>query len=177
MESSIPESGLGNLAQAARTKQLKTARGILFFVGVITILANGFFFSIAESAVNLEIDKEVEKVRRQNMEIDQTKVDEIRTTAIRTTQLVNGIGVLVGVVYLVFGFMIYKHPVPITVTALVLYIGCWAAYGVLDPSTLMHGWIIKLLIVAALFKAVQAALAYEQERKQSAAMSPLAEPV
>jgi hypothetical protein len=76
--------------------------------------------------------------------------------------------VLIGIVFIVCGALVYTYPVPATITSLVLYVGAAAVYAVIDPSTLARGWIIKLLIVIGLFKAVQAALAYESERKQSA---------
>ena len=44
------ESGLGSLSQAVRSKQLGSAKKILIFIGVITILANAYFFALAESS-------------------------------------------------------------------------------------------------------------------------------
>ncbi len=160
--------GLGNLAQAARTKQLKTARTILYIVGVLTVVVNVGIVIFAEPIVNSQIDSELRDLRGQNLEIDQAAVDEYRQQAIRATQLVNGIAVLIGIVFIVCGALVYTYPVPATITSLVLYVGAAAVYAVIDPSTLARGWIIKLLIVIGLFKAVQAALAYESERKQSA---------
>jgi len=40
---------LGSLAQSARTKQLKTARGILYVIGVLALVANGVAFFIADT--------------------------------------------------------------------------------------------------------------------------------
>jgi hypothetical protein len=40
----------------------------------------------------------------------------------------------------------------------------------IDPMTLLQGIIIKIFIVIGLVKAVQAALAYERERKAAAAL-------
>ena len=163
-----PTPGLGNLAQAARTKQLKTARGVLYFVGVLTVIVNVAFCVFAEPIVNSQIDKEVSDLRAQGMEIDEVKLAEIRKDAIRGTQVANGIGAILGVVFIACGAMVYKYPVPATILSLVLYIGSAAAFGALDPSTLARGWFIKIIIVVALFKAVQAALAYEKERQQGA---------
>ena len=41
-------AGLGNLAQSARGKELKSARMIMFFVGVLSVAVNMFVFSSAE---------------------------------------------------------------------------------------------------------------------------------
>jgi hypothetical protein len=160
---------LGSLAQSARTKQLKSARGILLFVGILTIVANLAFVIFAEQIVNSQIDKEVKDIRAQHMMIDEVKLAAIRDQAVRTTRLIDAIGVVLGVVFLTCAIFVYKYPVATTVTSLVLYLGAAAVYGVLDPTTLARGWWIKILIVIGLFKAVQAALAYENERKAEAA--------
>ena len=173
MEALSPATApLGDLAQAARTKQLKTARGILFFVGVLTVVINVIFCIFARNMVDSQIDTELADLRRQNVAINDAKVAEFREGAVRSTIVANGIGVVLGVVFFTCGMLVYKYPVPTTILSLVLYIGAAAAYGVFDPSTLARGWIIKILIVIALFKAVQAAIAYEREEK-SRGMSPV----
>jgi len=169
MSSPLGEGGLESLSQVARTKQLKTARGILFFVGIVTILLNIAFVLFAERVVDSQIDKEVRELRAGGNEIDDAALAGFRESAVRSTRLVNGIAVLIGGVFIACGIYVYRYPVPATVVSLVLYLGCAAVYGVIDPSTLARGWIVKILIVVALFKAVQAALAYESERKASAA--------
>jgi hypothetical protein len=167
MEPIPSETGLGNLAQAARKKQLKTARGILLFVGIITVVVNIAFCVFADKIVDSQIDQEVAELRGQGMEIDNAAVAEVRASSIRSVQLANGIAVALGVVFIVCGIMVYQYPVPTTILSLVLYIGSAAVYGVVDPTTLARGWLIKIIIVVALFKAVQAALAYEKEQKQA----------
>ena len=79
--------GLGSLAQAARSKQLNSARGILLFVGVISIAANAVFYFLAEKMVDDELKKEVATLRGQGMIIDQTKLGEIRESAVRSDQI------------------------------------------------------------------------------------------
>jgi hypothetical protein len=175
MDSPPTLGGLGSLAQSARTKQLKTARAILYFVGGLTIVVNVAFVIFAEPIVNSQIDRELRELQQQNMEIDPGALKEYRQQAIRITRLVNGIAVLIGVVFIVCGALVYTYPVPATITSLVLYIGSAAAYGVIDPTTLARGWLIKLLILIGLFKAVQAAFAYESERKRSAEEAMLAQ--
>ncbi len=175
MSTEQPTPELGNLAQAARTNQLKTARGILFFVGVITVLANAAFVFFARNLVDSEIEKEIANLRGQGMVIDEDAVDEFRDQALRSVQVANGIGVLLGLIFLACGAYVYQYPVPATITSLVLYIGAAAVYGVLDPTTLAKGFIIKILIVVALFKAVQSALAYEREGKLAAMGSGVAD--
>ncbi len=169
---------LGSLAQSARAKQLKTARGILLFVGIMTVAFNVGFVFFAESVVDSQIETELREIRAQHLEVDQEKLAELRQQAIRSTQLVNGIGVIIGIVFLACALAVYRYPVASTVTSLVLYLGAAAVYGVLDPTTLARGWWVKILIVIGLFKAVQAALAFESDRKRTQELVPgeLAQP-
>jgi hypothetical protein len=176
MSTAFPASSeLGNLAQSARTKQLKTARGILYFVGVLTVVVNAALVYFAENLVDSEIKKELANVRGQGIAIDQDAVDDFRAQAVRSLQVANGIGVFLGFIFIACGALVYKYPVPATITSLVLYIGAAAVYGVIDPTTLAKGLLVKILIVVALFKAVQSALAFESERKQAAAQPTLAD--
>src|SRR4051812_22438662 len=166
--------GLGSLAQSARTKQLKTARGILFVVGILTLVVNGALFFFAESIVKSQLDTEVQKIRAQGMMIDQVKLAQIQDQAVRATRLADGIALLLGVVFIACGALVYTYPVATTVTSLVLYLGAAAVYGVIDPMTLARGWWMKILVAFGLFKAVQAAIAYENERKSTMTAEPAA---
>jgi len=169
---SLPSlAGGSSLAQSARLKQLNTARGIMFGVGVITILFNIFQFVVAEKLVDEELNKQAADLRRQGLVIDQAKLAEVKESAGRTVKLVTVGLVAIGIMYIVFGFIVKTYPVPVTITALVVYVGCIVIFGVLDPSTLAQGAIIKLIIVIALVKAVQAAIAYQNELKASADVS------
>lgn len=89
------------------------------------------------------------------MEIDNTALKEFREHAIRSTRLANGIAVLIGAAFITCAIYVYRYPVPATVISLVMYLGAAAVYGVLDPKTLASGWIVKIIIVVGLFKAVQ----------------------
>jgi len=168
MDTTPELGGLGSLAQSARAKQLGTARGILLFVGVVTILGNAFFFAFAEKMVDQAIDQELASPEYRNLIVDQDELATHRERAVLITKVINGVGVGIGVLYLFFGIYVKKYPVPITITSLVLYIGSLAVFGYMDPMSLARGWLIKILIIVGLFKAVQAAIAFESERKSFA---------
>ena len=68
--------------------------------------------------------------------------------------------------------MVTQYPVPCTITGLVLYLGANAAFGLMDPTSLARGLIVKIVIIVALFKAVQAAIAYQKEEQQ-ASLTPM----
>lgn len=157
--------GLGSLTQAARSKQLNSARTILLVIGVLSILANGVFVVMATKIVDDQFTKEVVELRRQGMIVDQVELKKLKGEAVRATQLGNGFGLLIGIVFVALGCIVKKYPVPVTITGLVLYLASIAIFGLFDPSNLARGILIKILIVMGLVKAIQAAIAYEKESK------------
>ena len=172
--SSVPSgsSGLGSLAQASRGKQLNQARGTLIAIGLLTIVVNAAFMGLMRGQVQEELKKEVQKLNAQGQGVDQAKLKEVEDAAVRAGFLINGVAVFLGVLFVVFGLMIKMFPVPITVLSLVLYIGAAAVFGLMDPTTLLRGIIVKVIIVAGLFKAVQAAIAYQKEQSAASTAGP-----
>jgi hypothetical protein len=168
------DDGLGSLAQKARSKQLTSARAILFFVGIITLAANLFFFVNAEDQVRRELDKELanQGLNRSTVRPDkQQELRDLEAHAVRITQIVAAIFMAVGVVFIIFGFAIRAYPVPITITALILYIAGSAVSVVLadDPAkAILAGIWLKIIIIVVLAKSIQAAIAFEAERTANA---------
>jgi FtsH-binding integral membrane protein len=166
---------LGSLSQKVRTDSLRSARIIMIIVGLLMSGANLFFALSAEAMV----DKEINDLRKSGMVFDEAKLKPFRDSAIRTTQLAAFVFVGVGAIFFVLAAMIYKAPVPCTVTALVLYVGGWVASVAIAISNtddakevgqaVASGWLVRILIIIALVKAVQAAIAYQKERQNEAA--------
>lgn len=161
-------SGLGSLAQSARGKHLRQARGILIAIGVLTILANGAMFFLAESMVHDQIQKEVQKAGP-GMVFDQAKLRDIEESEVRERKLVFGGTALLGVVFILLGSVVKQYPVPATAIGLVLYIGGNVIFAVLDPKSMGGGIIIKIIIIVGLVKSLQAAIAYQRESQAAAA--------
>lgn len=160
----VPRSmaGLGNLAQSARGKELKSARVIMFVIGILSVAVNLFFFVSAESDVQSEIDKQIAKLGP-GFVPDPVKIAALKQQAVGTTHLINGGATILGMVFIACGVLVQKHPVPATITALALYLAGNAIFGLVNPSSLGSGLIVKIFIVLGLFKAVQAAIAYQKE--------------
>jgi hypothetical protein len=153
-------AGLSSLAQSARAKQIKTARGILFFIGVMTVGFNMIMLFIVQG----QIDDEVRKLGFNPAAPPPEIQAQVRTLMLVNYAICIGFAFL-GVVYLVLGFLTPRYPVTCTVTGLVLYITGYLVSGMIDPRQLGAGIIIKIIIVVFLFKAVQAALAAEREKQ------------
>jgi hypothetical protein len=146
---------LGSLAQAARQKSLRQARGLLIIIGLLTAGVNiVMVFTMRE-----QIRAEVAKVQAQGNLVDHQAVEAI----VRGGQVLAGGFVLMGIVFVALGLAVKAYPVPITVTAFVLYVGSAVVMALLDPEQIGRGLIFKIIIVVALVKAIQAAVAYQRE--------------
>lgn len=162
------EKELGSLTQSARRTSLTQARSILIVIGVLSLIANIVFFVLAEDQVRKELRKEVEAEKQKRgpgLVFDQNELKKIEEDAVRITRMVNGGAAFLGVVFVALGLAVYRAPVVCTVTGLILYVAGNAVFAAIDPENLVRGIIIKVIIVVAMVKAVQAALAYEREAK------------
>jgi hypothetical protein len=177
----VDQPKLGSLAQKARGKQLNQAKWILIVIGVLTILFNGALFALARSMVDAQVQKQIAQLGGAGrVIIDQTVLQREIAEAVLRTRIVTGIGILLGAVFLTLGVIVHRFPVPATIAALVLYILdtlANLAFTVMlakeagkdgASAGLPAGWIIRVLIIIALAKAVQSAIAYEKEKRAEA---------
>jgi hypothetical protein len=136
-----PRPKLGSLAQKARGKKLRQARGILFFIGGLTLIFQVIFLFV-------DLNENVEPL---------------------LAIAFHGLFILVGALFIVFGALIYRFPVPITITSLVVYILVTlidvALAALTDPARMTAGIIWKFIFIAALISSIQSAVAYERERR------------
>jgi hypothetical protein len=147
---------LGSLAQAARDKSLREARNLLVIIGLINIVVN----SVAVASFRDRAQKEAADLQAKGQLIDHDKLEAV----IRAGQVSIGAFAVLGVIYLLLGLMVRAYPVPITITAFVIYVAANVIVAVADPSVLATGFIFKIIVVAALVKAIQAALAYQRDQ-------------
>jgi len=156
MSASLENVKLGSLGQAARGNQLSSARGILMIVGLLTLAINGFIFVNVRKGV----DDEINKLLQQGLLVDQATVAGV----VLENQIIYGVGVVLGIVFITLGGVVYKSPVLCVVSGLVLYVAANIGFGLLDPASIASGIIVKVLIVMGLVKSLQSALAYNSEK-------------
>jgi len=156
-----PRKKLGSLGQSARKGTLKQARGIMIAIGILTILANGFFFFMIPSQIEAEIKKAGPNARINHDVVNQIKI---------RNQVITGAAVAIGVVFVILGICVYKAPVACTVSALVIYLAAHIIFLIIAgaPEIILQGIIIKIIIVVGLAKAVQAAIAYQRRESMTA---------
>jgi hypothetical protein len=151
--------GLGNLAQSARQKHIKSAQRVLLVIGILTVAANGFMMATAKS--------QVDQLIQQNPQF-ANQADAI----MNMTYLLGGGAMAVGVAFIVLSFLVPKFPVPSTIIGLVLYVGSVGVFAALEPLSLVQGWLFKIIIVVSLVKSIQAAIAYQRESKLAEGFKP-----
>lgn len=158
-------SGRGTLAHAARDRALKEARGLLIAIGLINTVVYGFQFA----SIREDIQQALAKKVAPGLVIDQKAVEAI----VRSTQLYIGARIVLGIIFVLLGLIVARFPVPITVISLVLYLGANVISMVLMPSTIYQQIIFKIIVVVALVKAVQSAIAYDRYSADDPMAAPL----
>ncbi len=147
-----------------RSKKLNQVRGILLGIGILTILVNAGLTYFARDDVEREIDKEVQKAGGP-ANVDMAKVKQIEDENVLLVTLVNSLFIGMGVVFVVFGVIVHRFPVPVTILALVLFILGGLGTALINPVALGQGLIMKIIIIFLLAKSIQTALAYESGRE------------
>ena len=158
---------LGSLAQSAREKELKVARRILLIIGILTAGFNGLLLATVRDQAKQALDAEVRKLPPGQV-ADPVRLQQAEDRLVTYNSLFFGALTALGVLFVVFGIIIKMYPVQVTITSLVLYILVNVVVVILEPETLapnMFAVFVKIAIVAALAKAVQAAIAYDRERR------------
>lgn len=167
-------SPYSSLATSARSQELKKARGILWFVGILTLLFQGFLFSNArnelDQVMNAELGKNGASLAQVQAlpEAQRAEFDKEYASAFGKVRLIYGAGIALGVIFILCALSVDRKPVAATVTGLVLYLGSIAVQVALVPESIVQGIIVKILIIGGLISSVKAALVIEKERRSQA---------
>jgi hypothetical protein len=145
--------GLKNLGQEARKSSLNKARWIMIIIGILTLGINIWGLSY--------IDDQVKAAQRQGMIVDQSLVTQLK--------VVTYIAIGMGAALIIMGILVHQFPVPFTIAGLALYLIGQAIGAVYNPAMLVNpiAWVIRIAIIVGLWQSIQAAQAYERERRMS----------
>lgn len=82
--------------------------------------------------------------------------------------------IVFGIAALFWGLFFWarRSPLPAAIVGLVLFITLHVVDAVSDPMSLARGWLVKILVVVALWKAIQAGLQYRRLSEQQQAAAP-----
>ncbi|HXX94777.1 MAG TPA: hypothetical protein VEN81_14180 [Planctomycetota bacterium] len=137
------------------------ACAILFTIGTVLI------WGLMESKLT-EQRQEISKYRGNPM-YDQDKVkeaDQKLNEAAGTMKLATGAQALMALAYYGLWWWAKARPLPATLSALILFIAVQMLNLAFDPALLLQGILIKVLILAALIGAVNAAQKYQKMTQQ-----------
>jgi hypothetical protein len=151
---------LQNLAQAARGNQLKQIRGTLVGIGILTILLNAGTMFLIPGDVRAGIAKAGQAPNAPGMA-------QAETIGLIIGFTLNGSLVLLGLVFLVLAALVRRFPVPILITALVLFTIPTLTCGVLNligGGGLVWITVANIFCIIALAKAIPTAIAYQREQ-------------
>lgn len=81
-----------------------------------------------------------------------------------TTSILVGIGVI----FLVLGFWARRSPLPASILGLAFFITIHTLDALADPTALLRGWLIKLIVILMLVNAIRASLKHKQLRAMEA---------
>lgn len=133
------EAGQSLQAQELQ-KKMKSARGGLLAVAIIQIIFGAiFYFVISDS------------IQGSRGQITQADVN-----------LAVGVIGIIGAIYFGLWAWAKSAPFPAALTGLILYVTIWVGEIIMDPSAIMQGILVKIIIIAVLGKAVQAGLEYRK---------------
>lgn len=159
MSSSLPplasdfDSGLGNLADNVRKRILKQSRIALALVGVLTLGLVIYKF--------MKLQTEIADI--------SPALREALASEIAEAYLIYYLTMGVGVLFLGFAAFVYRYPLFCTLSGLVIYVAAILISGIVDPSTLYQGIIMRVAIVAVLINGVKTAIVYSKELKKEKA--------
>ncbi len=119
----------------------RKAFGILLVVGILQ--------TIAVFVVPWLLESEADKLRAQGMILDEAKLASI----VLSTRVVVG---LIAAVFFGLAFWARKNPLPAAIAGLVAFVTLHAIEAVIEPSSLVQGWLIKIFVVAGLIAAIRA---------------------
>src|SRR6187401_2511237 len=138
------------------TKELKSARTVLIVVGVIQLLVGAFELSRARQEFDRGIEQAV-KERGPEFVVDRAAADRLFDENKVLVYALVSIPVVLGVFFLVMAAIVFRFPVGVTLSSLIVYIVAHVATAVVDPTQIASGIILKVIFIVILVKAYKSA--------------------
>ena len=142
--------------EAIYTKELKSARNILIVVGIIQLLFGAFYISQARKTFDEQVAAEV-KGMGADYTVDKEKLDVAWEEQKSLWLGLCAVPVGLGVFFLVMAALVYRMPVGVTLTSLIVFVVAHLADAAFDPSSLLKGLILKIIFLSVLWKAWKSA--------------------
>jgi len=131
--------------------QLKQVQMILILVGILQVGVN------IVDLINVE--KQLQAAEQSGARISSELVSLVKD--------IDYAAIVVGVSFVVLGFLVFKSPLICSITAFLIYLTSNIAFAAYVPIVPNVGLVIKILIGVALAKGIKSAAAIESEREPS----------
>jgi hypothetical protein len=143
--------------RAIWTKELKSARVILIIVGIIQLLLGTL--SLVNFKSQLEEQKKAEIAKMPGYVFDQQSFDAGFEEQKVLLYGLGSIPVVIGIYFFTMAALIFKFPVGVTLSSLIVFVASHAVTVYFDPTSIAKGIILKIVFLAILWKAFQSARA------------------
>jgi uncharacterized membrane protein len=146
-------------------KKMQSAQGTIGALAVLFVIGGVVFFFITRSQVDdalVQLASASDVQPLNEMVGDATTVGELRAALEKQPYQVLGLNLLLAVVMAGLWVWSKRTLLPAIITALGIYVAVQLASAMYDPTTLAQGVILKVLVIAALVKGVQSALAAQK---------------
>ena len=127
----------------------------------MALVQTGMYF-FERGSIRDELNKLVQR-QAPGARLSPAQMNDLEASAQRLLLLFHGGTIAVGLAFVVMGFFVEKYPVPITALALITFIGLNVIFAVVDVHNIYRGWILKLIFIIALSKALSAGIAAQKE--------------
>ena len=122
-------------------KQARKAAGALLAVAILQWVFGAILIAIAESE------------------------EELRNMEVRV--VVYAVVFIIGAIFFALCLWARKNPLPAAITGLVLFVSIHLLDAAVDPTSLVRGIIVKIIIVVVLARAISAGIRYRKLREQA----------
>ena len=141
----VPRAG-GEITDQHR-KHIRSARFAIMVVAIITIIVSIVMWYM--------LQRDIDKASGNPLMLINEKIVAFQKVAIAST-------FFVGLLFIGLFFWAKKNPFGASLTALIIYATSILVQAGMEPETLVKGIIIKIIIILALVRGVQAGLAYKK---------------
>lgn len=156
--------------RAANELKMGRARKWLFWIALLTLVASFIVYAMQSG----EVEKQIQEAEAAAAGMDPVLRDELmqRETGMTFQQAIDHdrgmvkillvVNIVLAGLYFVMWWWARKNVLAAATTALLLYLTTFVVNGVIEPQSLAQGWLLRIFFIAALAKAIGAAM---QERK------------
>lgn len=146
------------------TKKIRSGRGGLLAVSILQIIgALGVYFIYSGQISNYQEDGYTEyKLADGKTIFERELLEKLEQERVLVVVIV----LVAGVIF--FGLWLWakKNPLPATITGLVIFVTLCLADAIVDPTYLLGGILLKIIVIVVLISGVQSALAYRKLQKE-----------